>query len=480
MNRSYFFLISTLVAMAVLAACTGKPAVPQEASPMETKPVAPGAPDTVEKTVYIGPSLVDCAGVAPQKCMQVKESPASDYTLYYSQIEGFDYEEGYEYTLVVREVKIENPPADAPDRKWVLVSVASKVPAPASPAVELPTPVYGLDWYLNDNGEQAPILTGTQVNLQFSQDQLGGNAGCNSYSAPFKLDGDQISIGSITATMMACAEPVMQQESAYLATLEKAASVSISDEVLTFSDAQGTVILSYHALEPTSLVDTLWDVVAYNNGKGGVTSVLLGTSLNALFQADGSLSGSAGCNNYTSTYQLDGDKITISPPASTRMFCAEPVGVMEQEAQFLAALGNSKRYKLQIDTLTFFDGQDSRQVEFVANALIGTTWNLVEIQYSDDTTKTPTDPAAYNVIFLPDGSLGVKADCNRAAGAYTLSGSSLSIRMGPATMAMCPPESLSDEYLQNLSSAASYQISVDTLYIAMQMDAGIMKFRPVQ
>jgi heat shock protein HslJ len=43
---------------------------------------------------------------------------------------------------------------------------------------------------------------------------------------------------------------------------------------------------------------------------------------------------------------------------------------------------------------------------------------------------------------------------------------------------MCPPESLSEEYLQNLSSAASYQIEGDTLYIAMQMDTGIMKFAP--
>jgi len=447
---------------------------------METPPVEPGALDSVEKTVYIGPTLVDCTGVAPQKCMQVKESPTSDYTHSYSQIEGFEFEEGYEYTLVVREEKITNPPADAPDRKWVLVSVASKISAPASPAVELPTPVYGLDWYLNDNGEQMPILTGTQVTLQFSQDQLGGSAGCNGYSAPFKLDGDQISIGPIATTMMACAEPVMKQESAYLAALEKAASVSISGETLTFSDAQGNITLSYHALEPTSLVDTLWDVVAYNNGKGGVTSVLAGTFLNALFMADGSLSGSAGCNNYTTTFQIDGDQITIAPAASTRMFCAEPEGVMEQEAQFLAALGNSKRYKIEMESLTFFDEQGSRQVEFQANPLIGTTWNLVEIQYSDDTTKTPIDPAAYSVVFLPDGSLGVKADCNRASGAYTLSGSSLSIRLGPTTMAMCPPESLSEEYLQNLSSAASYQISADTLYIAMQVDAGIMKFVPAQ
>jgi heat shock protein HslJ len=134
--------------------------------------------------------------------------------------------------------------------------------------------------------------------------------------------------------------------------------------------------------------------------------------------------------------------------------CAEPQGVMEQEAQFLAALGAAKRYELQTDRMIFFDEQGSRQVEFQANALISTPWNLVEIQYSNDTTKTPADPTDYSITFEPDGTLSVKADCNRATGAYTLSGSSLSIRLGATTTAMCPPESLSSEYLQNLAVAA--------------------------
>ena len=36
-------------------------------------PVAGGP---AEKTLYVGPYLVDCVGVAPQKCMLVKEDPS--------------------------------------------------------------------------------------------------------------------------------------------------------------------------------------------------------------------------------------------------------------------------------------------------------------------------------------------------------------------------------------------------------------------
>ncbi len=55
-----------------------------------------------------------------------KEDPQAEYTLFYDQIEGFEYEEGYEYELRVKEETVENPPADASSRKWTLVEVVSK------------------------------------------------------------------------------------------------------------------------------------------------------------------------------------------------------------------------------------------------------------------------------------------------------------------------------------------------------------------
>jgi heat shock protein HslJ len=49
-----------------------------------------------------------------------------------------------------------------------------------------------------------------------------------------------------------------------------------------------------------------------------VTSPLAGTELTATFTRDGKLSGSAGCNTYTTTYRLDGGAIAIAKPATTR------------------------------------------------------------------------------------------------------------------------------------------------------------------
>ncbi|MGK7958527.1 MAG: META domain-containing protein [Crocosphaera sp.] len=59
----------------------------------------------VEKTVYISPETVDCIGVTPQKCLQIKENLEDNWTFFYGNIEGFDYEPGYFYELRISEKK---------------------------------------------------------------------------------------------------------------------------------------------------------------------------------------------------------------------------------------------------------------------------------------------------------------------------------------------------------------------------------------
>ncbi len=79
-----------------------------------------------EKTFIVGPQTADCTGVAPMKCLQVKENASASWTNFYSNIEGFTYEPGYEYVLKVKTEKIANPPADGSSIKYTLVKQVSK------------------------------------------------------------------------------------------------------------------------------------------------------------------------------------------------------------------------------------------------------------------------------------------------------------------------------------------------------------------
>ncbi|HGN0868048.1 MULTISPECIES: DUF4377 domain-containing protein [Providencia] len=78
------------------------------------------------KIFYIDSSLADCVGVAPMKCMKIKEKPTDDWQYFYSSIQGFSYEPGYNYVLEVQQFDVPNPPADAPSIRYELVKVIEK------------------------------------------------------------------------------------------------------------------------------------------------------------------------------------------------------------------------------------------------------------------------------------------------------------------------------------------------------------------
>lgn len=108
--------------------------------------------------------------------------------------------------------------------------------------------------------------------------------------------------------------------------------------------------------------------------------------------------------------------------------------------------------------------------------LTGGIWQLQQIRYNNDELIEIDNPANYTIEFLPDGQVQIKADCNNARGSYTQKNSSISIQIGPSTRAMCPPESQSDRYLQELQSAVIFFFQDGNLYFDLKFDTGTMKF----
>lgn len=100
-----------------------------------------------------------------------------------------------------------------------------------------------------------------------------------------------------------------------------------------------------------TLADTKWDVTGYNNGRQAVVSVLNGTRLSIGFPADGKASGFAGCNRFSGTFESQGTSLSFGPVATTRMACASPDGIMEQEQAFLKALETVSIVRFEGDRL---------------------------------------------------------------------------------------------------------------------------------
>jgi heat shock protein HslJ len=210
-----------------------------------------------------------------------------------------------------------------------------------------------------------PLVAGTSITAQFTSDgKVGGSAGCNQYAGTYTVSGNTIQVSSpLASTRMACPQEVMDQESAYLKALGEAKTYAVKENQLTLSDANKTVVATYEA-QSQDLAGSSWEVIAYNNGKQAVTSVMGGSTITAEFGKDGTLSGNAGCNDYNGSYTTTGDQISIGPVASTRMFCNDPEGVMDQEAQYLAALETAATYQIEGTVLELRTKDGALAVQF--------------------------------------------------------------------------------------------------------------------
>ena len=366
MKRMNGFIMAAIAALAlVVVACTPTGGEPESAMP---------AGDTM--TLYVGPELVECTGVAPQQCMQVKESADGEYRFFYDAIEGFTFEPGYEYELLVSVDQVDNPPADGSSLKYTLIEVVNKTPvagaSAAGPEAMEVNELIGTRWalvtYLNAAGETVNVLENSEVTAEFGPDgRVTGNAGCNNYFAGYTVDGNNLTISQAGSTMMAC-EPteIMDQEAGFLAALQSAATYSIAGDRLEIANADGETALTFQVVEPVGLVGTSWTAVMYNTGTQAVTNVREGVTITATFTEDGKLNGSAGCNNYMTSFTVDGNAISIQPPATTRKFCAEPAGVMEQETAFVTMLPEAAVYTISGDTLELRTADGALIASFIA------------------------------------------------------------------------------------------------------------------
>jgi heat shock protein HslJ len=208
-----------------------------------------------------------------------------------------------------------------------LITLAFAAIAPVALAAT-PSKLEGTAWVLAGNDA---------VSLQFEQGRVNGSDGCNRFNGPYLSHGTSLTIGPPrAATKMACPPLVMQQAAQFNQALSGTRFFRLDGANLRLLGVDGsvraTLVPQSHTLEGR------WQVNRYNNGRQGVVSPLLGTDLDLSFLGDGRIGGSSGCNRYNATIQVEGSKVTISAPLSTRRLCSAPAGVMEQERQFLAAL----------------------------------------------------------------------------------------------------------------------------------------------
>lgn len=125
-------------------------------------------------------------------------------------------------------------------------------------------------------------------------------------------------------------------------------------------------------VDAPELAGTSWNVTSYKLPNGAFTNVWK-TEVTISFAADGTLSGSAGCNEYGATWSVsgaydefesgvpdpnDGQELTLEDLAWTEIAC-EDSAIMEQEAEILDLIQQGERWVLVRENFNLRDGEGS-------------------------------------------------------------------------------------------------------------------------
>jgi heat shock protein HslJ len=189
------------------------------------------------KHIYIADHLVDCEGAGPQKCMLTKDKIVDNWSNFYDQIEGFTYEEGYEYLLGVKVKKIKNPPADGSSLKYTLVEVYEKKKNEIPITIDNKWVITSMEGIDLSTVENKPTIL-----LDGANKKISGFAGCNNYFGEYDPENKNMGFSKMGMTRKMC--PDMTVENTFMNNMRNVKMMGIDQDKLLFYDNNQKVIIS--------------------------------------------------------------------------------------------------------------------------------------------------------------------------------------------------------------------------------------------
>lgn len=203
----------------------------------------------VESIYWVNSQKVDCVGVGPMKCMQVQKGAKlgeQDWESFYDKIQGFDYEEGYIYKLMVKETnKPKNQvPADGSSIRYELLKVLDKQKDAKLRLHDI--------WALESmDGEEVDLKTlrkHPSIEINLTTMRVMGNDGCNSLMGGIESVGaKELVFGALAGTKMAC--PNMKLSGQFNQQLGKVQSYQLKGLKLHLLDGEGNELLRFRKVD---------------------------------------------------------------------------------------------------------------------------------------------------------------------------------------------------------------------------------------
>lgn len=193
-----------------------------------------------KKTLYVADRRSSCIESATMECLLIRETKKGAWQSYSGSINGFTYEEGFEYQL---QVEVEPAPAGTQE-KYRLLKVKSKKRTNYDPAEKLADH----RWYLYQmyaDSHYIKLLDTSTVYMQFypNEKQVSGHGVCNTISGGMVATGYKVSFLQLATTKMECTGTIL--ENIITDMLEEMVTYKVAGNTLTLLSADGSSYLLF-------------------------------------------------------------------------------------------------------------------------------------------------------------------------------------------------------------------------------------------
>jgi len=320
-------------------------------------------------------------------------------------------------------------------------------------------------WILSNYGNEADpraVQPQTVYSAAFQNDgTLSGSAECNSYTASFVAQDEDLEISSFISSDVQCKDND-GLEKTFIAALQKADAYKVTENgILEIFYSTTSAFSEKLVFVPGQipLLETHWTLVSYGD-KDKPTLISDGVKTSLIFTELGQLVGFGGCNGYAAAYKLEEDGVFTIDPI---VVGSEPCSFgKEQETALLNMIASTNSYNVSGSTL-YIDSQDgANRLTFTSlyKPIEHTLWNLESIN------GNPANPAAPLVIQLVPGEgsnfgkMGGLLGCSHFNAKYHLDNFDIFIENLITEGRICSSEIYDMEaiYKDSLRSAQSFRL----------------------
>lgn len=194
------------------------------------------------------------------------------------------------------------------------------------------------------------LVDGTSIVLSFDDGNIAANAGCNGMSGGFSIEDGNLVTGELAQTMMACDQPLMDQDTWVAEFLAASPAVALDGETLTLTGSDATITLA--EIADAEIEGTTWTVVGVIDGDA-VSSVPADAATITI--TDGALALNSGCNTGGGDVTVGESTLTFGPVILTRMACTDDA-LTQLEAAVTTVLDGEVSYEIDGATLILTNG----------------------------------------------------------------------------------------------------------------------------